>query len=203
MAISFHYSDIDPYLVRAIDHKVRHLYDKYELTCDDLSDLRQELFVHALQYAHTFDPRRAKWTTFIDRLLKSGIANFFRARDAECRRNDRTEPLCEADDREESTDYVTTLDGAYTGTRLSSDGQTLETSTTDAIDLRLDVAAILATLSPLLQRICQLLMDGENVTAVARTLGMPRTSLYFYLDQLQRIFVAHGFDFSVRMTRHF
>jgi len=202
MAIWFQYYDIDPYIVRAIDHKVRHLYDKYHLTCDDLDDLRQELFVHALQYAHTFNPQRAQWTTFIDRLLKSGIANFLRARDAECRCGEKSVPLCEADDREHSAEYVTALDGVYTGTRLSPDGQTMDTST-EAIDLRLDVAAILATLSPLLQQICRLLMDGENVTAVARTLGMPRTSLYFYLDQLQRIFVAHGFDFSLRMTRHF
>ena len=202
MAIWFHYDDIDPYLVRAIDHKVRHLYDKYQLTCDDLSDLRQELFVHALQYAHTFNPQRAQWTTFIDRLLKSGIANFLRARDAECRRGDRCVPLCVADDREHSAEYMATLDGAYTGQCATPDGQAMDSST-EAIDLRLDVEAILATLSPLLQRICQLLMDGESVVAVARTLGMPRTSLYFYLDQLQRIFVAHGFDFSLRMTRHF
>lgn len=202
MAIQFQYPDVDPYLVRAIDHKVRHLYGKYELTCDDLDDLRQELFVHALQYAHTFDPRRAQWTTFIDRLIKSGIANFLRAREAGMRRFETCELVGDVEDGEQSIPYVTTVDGTPTEMPLTSEGWMRDVST-DAIDLRLDVEAVLATLSPLHQRICRLFMTGATVTAVARTLGMPRTSLYFYLDQIQRIFVAHGFEVFFRVTRHF
>jgi len=203
MAIPFHYPDVDPHIVRAIDHKVRKLYGRFDLTAEDMDDLRQELFVHMLQQVHQYDPARAKWITFIDRVLRSGVANYLRARRARCRQNTLVS-LDEVDDNsaDPTLEYVTTLDGSFAGAALSHEVQD-DGSATAVVDLRLDVEAVLVTLSPLLQRICRMLMEGESMLGVARALRIPRTSLYHQIEQLQRTFTEHGFEISFRLSRHF
>ncbi len=175
MPIKYHYYDADPYIVTAINIKVNRLCNKYQLSDDDLEDLRQDLFVHVILYIHKFDSERSQWTTFIDRILKSGIANFLKVHFAKCRREENSVLLHEDVDNQEIDEYMTALDG------------TAVDNSTENIDLRVHIETTLPTLPPLYQRICQLLMEERSFVEIAHILKLPRTSLYFYLNQIRNI----------------
>ena len=69
-----------------------------------------------------------------------------------------------------------------------------ETSKTHmaGLPLRMDLATILTRLTPHQQAICRLLTEGETVTAVSRSLKVPRTTLYDEIKRIRRMFYEAG-----------
>ncbi|MHB9129757.1 MAG: sigma-70 family RNA polymerase sigma factor [Armatimonadota bacterium] len=202
MATSNTQYDFDPYIEHVITMKMRRLSVTHALTPDDLDDLRQELYLHVLQQMDKFDPTRAQWTTFVDRMVRSGISTFLRNRRVDLRFAAKCSLLPDEDNDHWSTTFVTDIAGGTSGLPFGMHADD-PGAWTEMLDVRIDLADLLASLPPLQQQICALIMHGHTLTDIARTLGMPRTSLYFHLDQIHQAFLAGGFDFSLKMTRHF
>lgn len=202
MAIFNSQYDLDPYIEQVINIKMRKLSVTHALTRDDRDDLRQELYLHVLQQMDKYNPSRAKWSTFIDRIVRSGIATYLRNRRVELRFAAKCATMPEEDDEKWSSSFVTGIEGNSSdlpfGLPVDYSG-----AWTEVLDIRLDIMEMMASLSPLQQRICSLIMKGHMLSHIAQMLGMRRTSLYYYLDQIHRAFLARGFDFSLKTTRHF
>jgi len=202
MATNTSQYDFDPYIEQVISMKMRTLSVTHRLTPDDRDDLRQELYLHVLQQMGKFDPTRAQWTTFIDRIVRSGIATFLRNRRVDLRFAVKCAPVPDEDNEHWSTTFVTGIGGETGGLPFGMHADD-PGAWTELVDLRLDIEMLLASLPPLQQQICALIMRGHTLTDVAHLLGMRRTSLYYYVDQIHQAFIAGGFDFSLKMTRHF
>ncbi len=202
MATSNTPNDIDPYIEHVITMKMRRLSVTHALTPDDLDDLHQDVYLHVLQQMDNFDPTRAKWTTFIDRIVRSGIATCLRNRRVDLRFAAKCSPLPDEDNEHWSMTFVTDIEGGTSGLPFGMHADD-PGAWTELLDIRIDLANLLASLSAVQQQICALIMHGHTLTHIAHLLGMPRTSLYCQLDQIHQAFLAGGFEFSLKMTRHF
>lgn len=69
-----------------------------------------------------------------------------------------------------------------------------ETSATHmaGLPLQMDLATILTRLTTQQQAICRLLTEGETVTAISRSLKVPRATLYDEIKRIRRIFYDAG-----------
>ena len=63
------YTGLTPFEVSNVRHRARCLAQKPDLGHLALEDIEQELFAHILEKRACFDPERASWPTFVDRVL--------------------------------------------------------------------------------------------------------------------------------------
>lgn len=183
------YSDIDPDIVLAVYRKVGQVKKNYQLSNEDLDDLSQELFMHAIKNMHKYEPARSCWKTFIDRMLTSYISNFMRTRNAKTRKLNYCAGCIDncSLDTTEAAIAVNIM-----GQIINNTGCT--TSPTDNVDLQLVIEGVLPLLSTVQRQICILILQGYTLAEVSRILKLHRTSLYHHMMQIQKIFISCGFE---------
>ena len=69
------YTGIHPYVVNQVRYHGRTLIKHPIIHGVDLEDIEQELILDYWIRKHNFDPNKAKWSTFIDRILKHKCAS--------------------------------------------------------------------------------------------------------------------------------
>ena len=181
---------ISDYAARTIRHKARQLVGKAGFKKHDIKDLEQEMTLDLLSRLPKFDPDKAAQSTFVARVIERKISKLIRHRRQEMR--DHRRETCSLNEVVENGDGETT-ERACTIDQDEADMHAGRRSRTreDEAHLRLDVSLVLSGLPEDLREVAEHLMS-ETVTEAAKSLGMPRTTLYGAIGRLRRIFEDAG-----------
>ena len=87
------YAGLTPYEVSNVRHRARSLALKPGLGHLAVEDIEQELFAHILEKRACFDPERASWPTFVDRILLTKTLDILASVRAAKRRSGPPVPL--------------------------------------------------------------------------------------------------------------
>jgi len=159
-----------PYAETTIHHKARRLIGRFGFTVSDLPDLEQELALDLLKRAAAFDPAKARWSTFLSRCIDHRIADIIRARCASKRDPERLSQLADG---------------------TAGDNAVCARPTDDAVDLRLDLSAVLARLPGGLRQLC-LRLTTASVSTIAAEDGRSRWHVYQDIARIRAAFVTAG-----------
>lgn len=175
-----------------IRHKSRQLIGRHGVTAGDRSDLEQDMKLRLLRRLPQFDPSKSDWPSFVTTVVERHVATIIQSR----RRLKRAaagglvslaqEALNEEGERVEQADCVLLEDVE----RVTGE---MDRSQQDWLELELDCESVLAGLPLELHEICRLL-KFKSISAVARQLDIPRTTLVSLLRQLGPAFEKAGLD---------
>jgi RNA polymerase sigma-70 factor (ECF subfamily) len=155
----------------------------------DAEDIAQELREEVLRRAAQFDPERACFDTFVDRIVKNRIADL--ARQSQAARASR-----------KTQSFDTPILGKNGEEGLTLADTLHEASPTHGVDdfaathgagLKSDVATFLASLCPTSRRIAIAVSQG-SVAEAARALGLHRSTIYERLGAIRNTAIAMGLD---------
>ena len=181
---------MNDYTNRLVRAKARGLCRRHDFRADECTDIEQELYLRVLERAHHFDPRRGSWKTFVSRVVQTGIASLVRER----RRQMRAAGFQAVSIDEQAPGAFSLLPRDLLTERDAA--RHMATVVNDERDQHIQAEAVrhvLATLEPLLQAICALLIDG-TVASAARTLGIPRSRVEKYVKTIREQFRAAGLE---------
>ncbi len=134
----------------------------------EIPDLQQDIVLCLLE--REFDETRASEATFVTRVIDSQLLKELRARKRDARRANY-EAASDADVAE-----------------LASPGM----SEVERADLRLDLKAALASLSPQERAVCEALMRGETRAEIARAQGKSKVTIWQTVMRLRKKLRARG-----------
>lgn len=79
------YNGCDKYATDLVKYKALRLVGNHAFSLDDRPDLEQELMTNLLERLGNFDPKKAKKTTFMIRVVDRCVANLINTNSAHCR----------------------------------------------------------------------------------------------------------------------
>jgi len=165
----------DCYATWYIDKKANELAGKYGFATDEAEDISQELTLHLLERWPCYDVAKGKVTTFIASVVDAKVCDLLRSQQRQQRNYQRTESLTEEAE-------FGRLDGVRGQPSVNEFEQ---------IDLQIDCEDVMAGLPDDLREIAELL-KRMSLSAAARHLGIPKTTLWNRLAVLRRHFAAAG-----------
>ncbi len=182
--------EISDYAAVLIRCKARQLVGRAGFTWDDVEDLEQEMTLDLLSRLPKFDPEKAAHTTFVARIVERKISNLFRDRRREKRDyrrefgslNDHIQ-----DGEGETIERAYTIDQDDVDIRMGHRHRSRE----EEAHLRLDVSLVMSGLPEDLREIAEVLMK-TTITEAAKSLGMPRSTLYGAVGRLRPFFENAG-----------
>lgn len=136
----------------------------------DREDVEQELLLEVVVRWHRFDPLKATAEAFVERIVRDKLRNILRDRrraKRDWRREQALDP--QAHDRPDTTDELRRA------------------------ELRVDVQAVAGSLPPSLRDACDQLRR-ESISAVARGIGTPRSTLDSALRRAREAFQRGDLD---------
>lgn len=136
----------------------------YELSPDTRSDLEQEALLELWRKRQAYDPRRASWRTFSERVVANRMISLLRAMRSERSGQFREEP-------------IENLLGLAAPNSLT--------------DLQADVSQVLAGLSPF-DRSVALCLVGYSAIETGQRLGVSRATVYRAIWRLRAAFTEAG-----------
>lgn len=172
---------LDAYAETTIQCAVSRLINKFGFPEQDREDLQQDLWVVVLEALKSYDPTRAKRSTFIADCVENRVFNLLRDR-----RRQRRDPrrLVNITDEPASTSETTEVAASSL-----SDGQA--EAHLERTGLRLDIAQVMSGLTPRQQEICALL--GDNTPhEITKLLGLSRRQVYGDVEVIRAAFAAAG-----------
>lgn len=159
---------LDTWVARMVRKAVRGLLRAPEFSAADREDLEQELTLEVLRQLPRFDPARGRRESFLARVVESRARTLLRRRRAPCRdwrrRASLDDLVKDGDGRRVELWRTLDADACRARRGLGDD---------DRLDLRIDVAAAVASLPPELRSLCAALARGSARDA-ARVSGAPR-----------------------------
>ena len=187
------FDGLDPRAVATIRYHAGRLARSRSLPGMDLEDVEQDLALDLLHRRRRFDPTRASFATFADRVVGNRVATL--TAPALRLRTERAmasldEPVDGEDQETNRGDLIAEQDGLHA--RRSLDRH-------DELDLRHDVARFLRGLSPALRR-CAGIILADNVAAAAKAAGLHRGTVYDGARRLRTAAEQAGLDIYVRGT---
>lgn len=158
--------------IKYIEGVVHRTTNAFNLRKQDAEDLKQELLISVTSRMYDFDyTRNAALTTFLHLCVDGAVREYIRSYK-----------------RLKNRKLVFILDAPVSGTE--NDTEDAETTLVDhlpneeaerefhRVDLKHDVATVLAGLTPEQRIVCSLFMDGHSVAEVAEAIGRPRQIVY-------------------------
>ena len=187
-------TEVNDYALKLVHHKAQQLIGKAGYTKNDIEDIEQDLIVDLLERLPKFDPAKATYNTFVSRLVDRKISNLIRYRTQEIR-DFRCENCSIHDFIESGGNGQEKVERIETVTQDEQDFRTGKhiRSAEERLDLRLDITLVLSKL-PLELRKAAELLQTMSITATARELGVPRSTLYGRIAELRPIFEAMGLN---------
>jgi DNA-directed RNA polymerase specialized sigma24 family protein len=164
------YVGIDPYLLSQVRYRARRLSRHSLMQGMEIEDIEQELMLDILARTPSYDPDRAKWSTFVDRVLSNKCATMISTELAAKRGAGVRAISLDALRAEPDRDLHEPVDEA------SLDRTHLEIR----IDLGRHIWRLSPSLSGLLRSLCE-----RTMTEIARDSGLPKATLYGHLAVLR------------------
>jgi hypothetical protein len=187
------FDGLDPRAVATVRHHASRLARSRSLPGMDLEDVEQDLALDLLHRGRRFDPARASFATFADRVVGNRVATLtapgLRLR-AERAMASLDKPVDGEDQETNRGELMAEQDGLHA--RRSLDRH-------DELDLRHDVARFLRGLTPALRR-CAGIIVADNVAAAAKAAGLHRGTVYEGAHRLRVAAARSGLDIYVRGT---
>ena len=174
--------DLDPLIQQLIRHKARRLTGRARLSPEDVEDLTQDFRAELLQKLPAYDAIKGSMGAFLKTLIDHFFANWLRQRFAAKRNPQRVVSLNTLIRNDEGLlielgkTIAEGVHGKRHGRRVRSDQE--------HADLRNDVRDVLHSLPRELRAAADQLAD-KPVSAAARALGMPRTTLHERVRRLR------------------
>lgn len=181
------YDGVSPRVIRNIRYQAARLARNGALPGMDKDDIEQELMLDLLRRKDRFDPRRASFDTFADRVIQHRVASL-------------TAPTTRL-----RAERITISIDVHLSAGGNGDGGAMECDIPEAdglyaapcepadtrIGLARDVGRFLDSLSPALRRYADIL-TADNVCTAAREAGLHRSTIYERLGQIRRNAEACG-----------
>lgn len=177
MEFNHRYGGISPRVIRNIKYQAAKLARSGSLPGMDKEDIEQELMLDLLRRRDRFDPDRASFDTFADRIVTNRVASLTAS----------THKL-RAERITISLDFVVANDDEDEGASLIDKLDELENPyALDELKIGLarDVARFLGDLPPVLQRYVAILA-ADNVCEAAREAGLHRSTIYERKEQIRQ-----------------
>jgi DNA-directed RNA polymerase specialized sigma24 family protein len=181
---------VDPRVLKHIRTTARRLTGDKAIPGMDAQDIEQDLVLDLWRRRAAFDPSRATFRTFADRVVAHRVATL-------------TGPTVRlaAERATLSLDLpAANDDGDATLADILSDPDE-PADLDEQHGLRLDVRRFVAGLTPALKRCCAILL-APNVTEAAAAAGLHRSSVYESAQRLRRLAAAAGLQDYVGGPRH-
>lgn len=180
------YDGFSPRVVRNIRYQASRLARSGRLPGMDKSDIEQDLMLDLLQRQKKFDPGRASFDTFADRVVAHRVATLM-APTSRLRAERSMVSLdlpASANDEDAPTlaEVLPESAGLFANDNLPPE---------TAAGLVRDVQRFLSNLSPVLRRYAGVLA-ADNVSTAARDAGLHRSTIYERLSQLRSSATAAG-----------
>ncbi len=170
---------LNPEDLTTIHYAVNRLVGRFGFNENDREDLQQELALNLLSALNGYDAERAKRSTFIKDCIENRIFNLVRDRRRIRRDPRRVNRIGDGEDDDASSVSASTLIDQKAA------------SEQDCADLRMDLTAVIAALTPRQQQMCALLPDISPY-AVSRQLGVSKQSVYRDVERIRAAFAAAG-----------
>lgn len=184
------YDGIEGYTVWIIRYKARQLVGSTGFNESDIEDLEQEMMFEVFFRLPKYDSKKAKLSTFINRILEHRIATMIKERKA-LKRDWRLCKLSLNDEvRLKEGGTVKRIDGYDIEEYLKRTGR-LSCSFEEKLDISIDLKILIASLPPDLRILCEGLMT-KNVTEISRDTGIPRGTLYDRIKKLRKLLEDSG-----------
>jgi RNA polymerase sigma factor (sigma-70 family) len=151
----------------------------------DADDIAQDLFLDLWRRRAAFDPSRASFATFADRVIAHRVASL----------------LCSTARLRAERQHLSLDDGAERPVLADSLPDPQAVSEVDQA-LALDVRRFLEELPPALRRCCDLLLT-PNLRAASAEAGLHRSTIYENARRLRRLAERAGLRNYVAAPRHF
>ncbi len=182
-------SPIDRFAAGIIRRKARQLVEQARLGHHDREDFEQELTRRLLERLPAYDPARGDWKAFITTVVERATASMHRDRRAAKRGPGTLISLSEVIDSCEGG-VILLADALTPRDRAARRG--LDTwPEQELVQLRADVTEVVAELPPKLRQLAQQL-KSKSLAAVARELGIPRTTLREWVREIRIRFEQRG-----------
>lgn len=136
---------------------------RFRLLKGSRDDLEQEALLELWQKRHLYDPQRGSWRTFSEQVVANRMTSLVRRMHSKRSGHFREEPL----------ENVLNLAAAPH----------------NSVDLRTDVARVLARMSPFDQAVALCLMD-QSITETSERLGVCRATVYGAIARLRAEFTT-------------
>jgi RNA polymerase sigma-70 factor, ECF subfamily len=176
------YDGIDPTIILSVRAHARRLSRTNALPGMEVEDIEQELMLHVLRRLGYFDPTRASFPTFIDRIVKNRAAALSEAVRTQ-KRGFRTAIVLFTDleaNSETGTEPPADRIGAHQHLWGGCEGISEE-----AAMLRHDLSRLIGTLPDSLRQCCHWLIEDSFGDVCQRT-GLARGSIHSRINTLRR-----------------
>ena len=172
-----------------IKRKVRQIIGRAGYTKQDRKDLEHELITRLLQGLKLFDPSVAHRKSFVTAVVERAVANILRDAKAEKRQHDRVTSLHLLIEVTEDgpTELGETMTMREFNCRRCRDPRSEE----ELAQLTFDLGEFLATLPEELRDLAERLKT-QSIAAIAREVGVPRTTLNDTVRHLRQRFEQAG-----------
>lgn len=180
------FSNRDSFASQLIRQKARQLVRHPGFTKSEREDIEQELRIELIQKFRCFDPRRARETTFIARVLENKVISLIRARVAEkrdFRRDARSLNETVSDAEGGQVEQAQTLDASAARANTGQAARSAE----EQAQLRFDMVELLKALPDDLRQLAELLQDMTEYAA-SRALGKSRRQIANDVARLRELF---------------
>jgi RNA polymerase sigma factor (sigma-70 family) len=169
--------------------KVRQIIGRAGFKSQDREDLEQELLTRLLHSLKSFDPAKAHRKCFVTAVVERDVANIMRDKKAKKRDHRRISSLhvmIEVAD-EGSTELSATIGDGEFNARLCRHRRSAE----ELSQLASDLADVVATLPDDLRALAERLKT-QSIAEIARSMGIPRTTLNHSVRQILARFAGTG-----------
>ena len=171
---------------RLVKYKAGELTKQLDLPGYEADDIEQELITDIVERLPKFDPKRAQRDTFIAHLVRNKAASIV----ADRRRKRCDHRCCRVSlneiEPEHGQEKIHLVEENYF---LEAMGRHSDRS--DPHELKIDVRRFVDGLPSHLRTLC-LLLQTQNLTDVARDLGMPRSTLYTFVTTIREHMTEAG-----------
>lgn len=177
---------------RLVRLKALKLRKRAEFRYEELDDIEQELRMALIASYPNFDPNISHWNVFAKTVIERAVCNLLRERRAQCR--DQGDAVSHSAEIIRDGQQKVSLSSQLLPEQQAFLVGEAERPAAEQLDLAVDLQAVIAQLPEELQQLCSLLMEGLNVTQVAKRLNVHRSTVYPRLATLRQILTTHGFQ---------
>jgi RNA polymerase sigma-70 factor (ECF subfamily) len=188
MPVSPQHPSPDSFTLGYVRKHARQLVGRYGFAPSDQQEIEQRLLLKLTPRLPEAKADCPKWKSFVAKTVKRHIATLIRDAVAEKRAPSRCGSLNVSVHGEDGpVELIHTLGPDQAGARLQRSPRSDE----QLAELRMDMAAIIASLPPDLRDVC-VRLQHDSISQVARDLGVPRTTLSTMIGRLRERFDKGG-----------